>query len=93
LSQFKKYHLSGNLKFDSLGVFQSLKYLILMEKDPFNFSYRKFLRQILWAVGLNNSPGRDFLKNKIAALHVDFCQRYPVIVLRTCFSGLQKRLV
>jgi len=28
LSQFKKYHPSGNLKFNYLGIFQSLKLLI-----------------------------------------------------------------
>jgi len=32
LSQFKKYHPSGNLKFHNLGTFQSLKLRILMEK-------------------------------------------------------------
>jgi len=32
LSQFKKYHTSGNLKFYNLGIFQSLKLRILMEK-------------------------------------------------------------
>jgi len=33
LSQFKKYHPSGNLKFNYLSIFQSLKLLILMEKN------------------------------------------------------------
>jgi len=32
LSQFKKYHPCGNLKFNYLGIFQSLKLRILMEK-------------------------------------------------------------
>jgi len=32
LSQFKKYHPSGNLKFDYLGIFLSLKLRILLEK-------------------------------------------------------------
>jgi len=31
-SRFKKYHLLGNLKFNYLGIFQSLKLRILMEK-------------------------------------------------------------
>jgi len=31
LSRFKKYHPSGNLKFNNLGIFQSLKLRILME--------------------------------------------------------------
>jgi len=32
LSQFKKYHPSGNLKFHYLGTFQSFKFRFLMEK-------------------------------------------------------------
>jgi len=32
LLQFKKYHPSENLKFNNLGIFQSLKFRILMEK-------------------------------------------------------------
>jgi len=32
VSQFKKYHPSGNPKFANLGIFQSLKLCILMEK-------------------------------------------------------------
>jgi len=32
LSQFKKYHPSGNLKINYTGIFQSLKLRILMEK-------------------------------------------------------------
>jgi len=38
LLRFKKYHLSGNLKFNYLGTFQSLKLRVLMEKNPFDFS-------------------------------------------------------
>jgi len=38
LSQFKKYHPSGNLQFYNLGILKSLKLRILMEKNPFNFS-------------------------------------------------------
>jgi len=33
LSQFQKYHPSGNLKFNNLGIFQTLKFRILMEKS------------------------------------------------------------
>jgi len=33
LSQFKKYHPSGNLKYINLGISQSLKLRILMEKS------------------------------------------------------------
>jgi len=32
LSQFQKYHPSGNLKFNYLGIFQSLKLRIVMGK-------------------------------------------------------------
>jgi len=32
LSKFKKYHLSGNLKFNNLGIFQSLEVRNLMWK-------------------------------------------------------------
>jgi len=32
LSQFKKCHASGNSKFNNLGIFQSSKFRILMEK-------------------------------------------------------------
>jgi len=38
LSQFKKYHPSGILKFNNLGIFQSWKFRNLMEKNPSNFS-------------------------------------------------------
>jgi len=38
LSQFKKYHPSGNLKYNNLGIFQRLKLRILVEKNPSNFS-------------------------------------------------------
>jgi len=38
LSQFKKYHPSGSLKLNNLGIFQSLKLRNLMEKNPSNFS-------------------------------------------------------
>jgi len=37
-SQFKKYHPSGNLKFDNLGISQILKFRIKTWKNPSNFS-------------------------------------------------------
>jgi len=37
LSEFKKYHLYRNIKFNNLGIFQSLKLRNLMEK-PSDFS-------------------------------------------------------
>jgi len=52
LSQFKKYHPSGNLKFNYLGIFQSLKFAYFNgEKNLFNFSYSKFHSEyfgLLW---------------------------------------------
>jgi len=33
-SQFKTYHPSGNLKLNNIGIFQSFKFLILMEEIP-----------------------------------------------------------
>jgi len=38
LSEFKKYHPSGNLKFNNLGIFQSLKLPILVGKKSFQLS-------------------------------------------------------
>jgi len=38
LSQFKKYHPSGNLKFDYLGTLESFKLPILMEKKILSIS-------------------------------------------------------
>jgi len=42
LSQFEKYHPPWNLKVHYFGIFQSLKLLISMLKNPFNFSQAKF---------------------------------------------------
>jgi len=49
LSQLKKYHHSGNLKFNNLGIFQSFKLSNLMEK-PFEFLLSLISLQILGAV-------------------------------------------
>jgi len=38
LSQYKKYHPSGNLKFYNLDIFKKLKIAYFSEKNPFNFS-------------------------------------------------------
>jgi len=45
LSKLKKFQPSGKLKFNHLRISQSLKFLILMEKNPSNFSYAKFHSQ------------------------------------------------
>jgi len=42
LSQFKKYHHLRTRKFNYLGIFQSLKLRISLEKNPFNFSHAEF---------------------------------------------------
>jgi len=38
LSQFKKYHPSGNLKCNNLGIFSKLKIAYFNGKNPSNFS-------------------------------------------------------
>jgi len=51
LSQLKKHHTSGNLKFNYLGIFQRLKLRILKEKNRFHFSLAKFhskYLRLLW---------------------------------------------
>jgi len=42
LSQFKKHHPSRNLKFNNLGIFQSLKLRNFVERNPSNFSSAEF---------------------------------------------------
>jgi len=37
-SQSKKYHPSGNLKFNNLGIFPNLEVACFNRKNPFNFS-------------------------------------------------------
>jgi len=36
LSLFKKYHSSGNVEFNNLGIFQSLKLRNFVERNPSN---------------------------------------------------------
>jgi len=48
LSQLKKYRLSGTLKLNYLGISQSLKLRILMEKS-FQFFLSLISLQILWS--------------------------------------------
>jgi len=54
LSQFKKYHPSGNLKFNYLGIFQSSKLRILMEKILSISPKLNFTTNILDCYGLNH---------------------------------------
>jgi len=49
LSQFKKYHPSGNLKFYNLGIIKSLKLRILVKKILLFFP-KLNNTTILWAV-------------------------------------------
>jgi len=49
LAQFKKYHPSGNLNFNYLGIFQSLKLRISMNKI-LSISLKQNFTPILWAV-------------------------------------------
>jgi len=49
LSQFEKYHPSRNLKFNYLGIFQSLKLPILMDKILL-ISLKLYFTSNLWAI-------------------------------------------
>jgi len=50
----KKYHPSGNLKFDYLGIFQSIKLRILMEKIISIFLKLNFTPNTLGCYGSNS---------------------------------------
>jgi len=52
LSQFRKYHPSGNLKFNNLGIFQSLKFRILMEKNLLFYLKLNFTQNTMGCHGL-----------------------------------------
>jgi len=52
LSHFKKYHPSGNLKFNNLGIFQSLKLRNLMGKILRISLKQNFTRNTLGCYGL-----------------------------------------
>jgi len=52
LSQYKKYHPSGNPKLNNLGFFQSLKLHILMEKILSNSLKLNFTPNTLGCYGL-----------------------------------------
>jgi len=49
LSQFKKYHPSGNMKFNNLGIFQNLKLPNFMVKI-LRKSLKQISLQIIWGV-------------------------------------------
>jgi len=53
LSQFKKYHPSQNLKFNYLGIFQSLKLRIILGKIPPISLKLNFNPNTLGCYGLN----------------------------------------
>jgi len=55
LSQFKKYHPSGNRKFNYLGIFQSLKLRILMGKILLISLKLNFTPNTLGCYGLNEA--------------------------------------
>jgi len=55
LSQLKKYHPSGNLKFNNVGIFQSLRFRILIEKNlPISLKLN-FTPNTLGSYGLNGA--------------------------------------
>jgi len=53
LSQFRKYHPFGKLKFNNTGIFQSLKLRILMEKILLISLKLNFTPNTLGYYGLN----------------------------------------
>jgi len=57
----KKYHPSGNLKFHKLGIFQSLRLRILMEKIHTISLKLNFTPNTLGCFGLNASLKTEFL--------------------------------
>jgi len=58
MSQFKKYHPYGNLKFNKLGIFQSLKLRILIEKILPIYLKLNFTPNTLGCCGLNTTCQR-----------------------------------
>jgi len=56
LTQSKKYHPSGNLKFNYLGIFQSLKLRISMEKILLISPKQNFTPNTLGGYGLSLHP-------------------------------------
>ena len=62
LSQFKKYHPSGNLTFNNLGIFQSLTFRILMKKKILPISLKvNFTPNILSCCGFTHSLSKPEL--------------------------------
>jgi len=61
LSQLKKYHPSENLKFNYLGIFQSLKLRILMEKIVSIFRQLYFTPNTSRCYGLRSGFGQQTL--------------------------------
>jgi len=53
LSKFKRYHPSGNLKFNNLGILQSLKVRNLIGKILSNALKQNFAPNTLSSVGLS----------------------------------------
>jgi len=65
LSKFKKYHLSGNLIFNNLDIFQSLNFRIIMEKI-FPISLKlNFTPNTLGCFGLRKHSGNNSSPNKL----------------------------
>jgi len=62
LSQLKKYHPSGNLTFNNLGIFQSLTFRILMKKKILPISLKvNFTPNILSCCGFTHSLSKPEL--------------------------------
>jgi len=68
LSQFKKYHPSGNLKFNNLGILRSLKLRILVEKNFLAISLNlNFIPKNLACYGLRCWSVSTFIAKLIGA--------------------------
>jgi len=85
LSHFKKYHASGNLQFNNLGIFQSLKLRVFVEKIlPISLKLN-FTPNTLACYGLRLcSPSRSLLLCESPFLrHTPYVN--PTSFIRTSF--------
>jgi len=94
LSQFKKYHPSGNLELNNAGIFQSLKLRILMEKIISISLKLKFTPNTLGCYGLvygdiHNSS--KLKKNSKQNLKVNFKPQGLILSFKIRNNGFKNR--
>jgi len=75
LSQFKKYHPPGNLKFNYLGIFQSLKLRILMENILLISHRLNFTQNTLGCYGLSSELKKNLKRKKKSIFKAIFVSR------------------